>query len=86
MTLQLSAAVKSVCRLHFNYMVPAAGSTPDKYYMDNLRAFVIHVPEPSAIALGLFCVARVMSGRLELLPGFQLLPGFVWQRNFAQGN
>jgi hypothetical protein len=36
----------------FNYTVPAAGSTPDKYYMDNLRAFAV-IPEPSTVALGL---------------------------------
>ena len=42
----------------FNYIVPAAGSTPDKYYMDNLRAFYSPaLPEPSAIVLGLLCGA-----------------------------
>ncbi|HXJ55904.1 MAG TPA: hypothetical protein VNU68_04490 [Verrucomicrobiae bacterium] len=30
----------------FNYTVPAAGSAPDKYYMDNLRAWAV-IPEPS---------------------------------------
>lgn len=30
----------------FDYTVPAAGSTPDKYYMNNLRAFAL-APEPS---------------------------------------
>jgi hypothetical protein len=43
----------------FNYTVPAAGSTPDKYYMDNLRAFGV-VPEPSTIALGLLGVAGLL--------------------------
>jgi len=33
----------------FNYTVPPTGSTPDKYYMDNLRAF--GAPEPSTWAL-----------------------------------
>ena len=40
----------------FLYTVPSAGSTPDKYYMDNLRAFGVGltpfcVPEPSWWAL-----------------------------------
>lgn len=43
----------------FNYTVPAAGSTPDKYYMDNLRAFAV-VPEPSTIVLGLLGVASLL--------------------------
>lgn len=43
----------------FNYTVPAAGSTPDKYYMDNLRAFAV-VPEPSTIALGLIGAASLL--------------------------
>lgn len=43
----------------FNYTVPAAGSTPDKYYMDNLRAFAI-VPEPSTIALGILGAASLL--------------------------
>src|SRR5262245_41012163 len=34
----------------FNYTVPTAGSTPDKYYMDNLRAWAI-IPEPSTWTL-----------------------------------
>src|SRR5262249_50744609 len=38
----------------FNYTVPPPGSTPDKYYMDNFRAFPC-IPEPSAIVLGLLC-------------------------------
>ena len=33
----------------FNYTVPPPGSPPDKYYMDNLRAWA--VPEPSTWAL-----------------------------------
>lgn len=43
----------------FNYTVPTAGSTPDKYYMDNLRAFAI-IPEPSTIALGLLGAASLL--------------------------
>jgi hypothetical protein len=43
----------------FNYTVPAAGSTPDKYYMDNLRAFTVLAPEPSTIALGLICISSL---------------------------
>jgi hypothetical protein len=42
----------------FNYTVPAAGSTPDKYYMDNFRAF--GAPEPSTIALGALCAAGLL--------------------------
>jgi hypothetical protein len=34
----------------FNYTVPAAGSAPDKYYMDNLRAWAV-IPEPSTWTL-----------------------------------
>jgi hypothetical protein len=40
----------------FNYTPPLAGSTPDRYYMDNLRAFAV-VPEPSTIALSLMGAA-----------------------------
>jgi len=43
----------------FNYTVPPAGSTPDKYYMDNLRAFAVLCPEPSSVALCLLCAACV---------------------------
>lgn len=45
----------------FQYTVPAAGSTPDKYYIDGLRAFaVVVVPEPSTIALGLLGAASLL--------------------------
>jgi len=46
--------------LPFDYTVPAAGSTPDKYYMDNLRAFALIVPEPSTIALGVLGAASLL--------------------------
>jgi hypothetical protein len=35
----------------FLYTVPEAGSTPDKYYMDNFRAWAA-IPEPSVLGLG----------------------------------
>jgi len=44
----------------FDYTVPAAGSTPDKYYMDNLRGFALIVPEPSTIALGVLGAASLL--------------------------
>jgi hypothetical protein len=43
----------------FDYTVPAAGSTPDKYYLNGLQAFVL-VPEPSTIALGVLGVASLL--------------------------
>jgi len=36
----------------FTYTVPAAGSPPAAFYMENLRGFVL-IPEPSIIGLGL---------------------------------
>jgi len=48
----------------FAYTVPGAGSTPDKYYMDGLRAFAVNpVPEPSTIALGVLGVAGLLALR-----------------------
>jgi hypothetical protein len=44
----------------FDYTVPAAGSTPDKYYLNNLRAFALVVPEPSTIALGVLGAASLL--------------------------
>lgn len=41
----------------FNYTVPAAGSAPDAYYLNDLHAFAVVVPEPSTIALGVLGVA-----------------------------
>jgi len=43
----------------FDYTVPAAGSTPDKYYLNGLSAFVL-VPEPSTIALGVLGAASLL--------------------------
>jgi len=43
----------------FNYTVPAAGSTPDSYYLDSLRAFAV-IPEPSTIALGILGAASLL--------------------------
>ena len=48
----------------FAYTVPTAGSTPDKYYMEGLRAFAVNpVPEPSTIALGVLGVAGLLALR-----------------------
>lgn len=44
----------------FDYLVPVAGSTPDKYFMDGMRAFAVTVPEPSTIALGVLGVAGLL--------------------------
>jgi hypothetical protein len=43
----------------FTYTVPPAGSLPNEYYMDALRAFAL-VPEPSAIALGVLGIAGLL--------------------------
>jgi hypothetical protein len=43
----------------FDYAIPAAGSTPDKYYLNGLSAFVL-VPEPSTIALGVLGAASLL--------------------------
>jgi hypothetical protein len=43
----------------FNYTVPAAGSSADAYYLDNLRAFAV-IPEPSTIALGILGAASLL--------------------------
>jgi len=43
----------------FDYTVPTAGSTPDKYYLNGLQAFVL-VPEPSTIALGVLGAASLL--------------------------
>lgn len=39
--------------LPFDYTVPAAGSAPDAYYLNDLRFPILMVPEPSTIALGI---------------------------------
>jgi hypothetical protein len=49
----------------FNYTVPLAGSTPDKYYMDNLRAFVINIPEPSTWAFLVLVVSGIWYARVK---------------------
>jgi len=47
----------------FSYTVPAAGSPPGAFYMENLRAFAI-VPEPGTFALaGLGILGLVMARR-----------------------
>jgi hypothetical protein len=43
----------------FNYTVPSAGSPPDAYYLDGLRAFAV-IPEPSTIALGILGAASLL--------------------------
>jgi len=42
----------------FNYTVPAAGSPPAAFFMENFRGFT--VPEPSTIALGVLGVAGLL--------------------------
>jgi hypothetical protein len=44
----------------FDYLIPTLGSSPDKYYMEGLRAFVVTVPEPSTIALAVLGVAGLL--------------------------
>ncbi|HXJ74307.1 MAG TPA: PEP-CTERM sorting domain-containing protein [Candidatus Dormibacteraeota bacterium] len=46
----------------FNYTVPPMGSTPDKYYMDNLRAFAV-IPEPSTTMLGILGAVTLLGVR-----------------------
>jgi len=43
----------------FTFHAPAVGATPDKSYMEGLRAFAV-VPEPSTIALGVLGVAGLL--------------------------
>ena len=51
----------------FSYTVPRAGSTPDKYYMEGLRAFIapncLECPEPSTLLLGGLGVAGLLAVR-----------------------
>ena len=50
----------------FNYTVPTAGSTPDSYYMDNLRTFNNSlVPEPAPIVLGVLGVSWLFFRRRD---------------------
>jgi hypothetical protein len=46
----------------FNYTVPPMGSTPDAYYMDNLRAFAV-IPEPSTNLLGILSAVILVIAR-----------------------
>ena len=43
----------------FDYHIPVSGATPDKLYMEGLRAFAV-VPEPSTIALGVLGMAGLL--------------------------
>jgi len=43
----------------FDYTIPAAGSPPAAFFMENMRGFTL-VPEPSTIALGLLGVAGLL--------------------------
>jgi hypothetical protein len=53
----------NVCySMPFDYTMPQPGSTPDKYYMNNLRAFT-GVPEPSTLALGALGMACLLFAR-----------------------
>jgi hypothetical protein len=52
----------------FTYVIPAAGSPPAAFYMENFRAFAC-IPEPSALllfisALSIVCLARRTARRL----------------------
>jgi len=48
----------------FDYTVPAPGSTPDKYYMDNFRAMASPtIPEPSTLVLGALCAGSILVWR-----------------------
>jgi len=48
----------------FSYTVPASGSPPPAFYMENLRAFAVVVPEPGTFALaGLGILGFVMARR-----------------------
>jgi len=44
----------------FTYTIPAAGSPPAQFLMDNFRAFSVVVPEPSVIGLGLIGVGALV--------------------------
>jgi hypothetical protein len=44
----------------FVYVVPAAGSPADAYYLTQLRAFTVSVPEPSTIALGVLGLGSLL--------------------------
>jgi len=46
----------------FNFTVPAAGSPPNLYYMENMRGFNV-VPEPSVILLGAIGAAVLLLRR-----------------------
>jgi hypothetical protein len=43
----------------FTYRIPAAGSLPSDYYMENFRGFTL-IPEPSVIALGAIGAAALL--------------------------
>jgi len=44
----------------FTYTIPAAGSPPAQFLMDNFRSFTVLVPEPSVIGLGLIGVGALV--------------------------
>ena len=44
----------------FTYKVPVPTAPSGDFFMENLQAFALTVPEPSAIALGIMGVAGLM--------------------------
>jgi hypothetical protein len=46
----------------FTYRIPAPGSLPSDYYIENFRSFAL-IPEPSAITLGVIGTAALLALR-----------------------
>jgi hypothetical protein len=52
----------------FTYRIPAPGSLPSDYYIENFRSFVL-IPEPSVIALGAIGVVALLAIRRRKVIG-----------------